>query len=81
MASFSYTPRGDNWTGVDEAMRTTRVIEVHQGDPLRYRESMRSTGKNPRGWALVKFNALLGGAFGGLFLLFAFKLRRAAVSG
>ena len=57
IASFSFTPRGDNWTGVDEAMHATRVVEVHRGDPLRYRESMRSTSKNPRGWSPVKFNA------------------------
>jgi hypothetical protein len=81
IATFSFTPRFDHWTGVDEAMRATRVVEVHRGDPLRYREYMRSTGKNPRGWSLVKFNAALGAVFGGLFLLFAFKLHRAAVPG
>ncbi len=76
IASFSFTPRFNNFTGVDEAMRRTRVVEVHSGDPLRYREYERSTSKNPRGWSLIKFNAALGGVFGGLFLLFAFKLHQ-----
>ena len=81
IVNFSFTPRFDNWTGVDEAMRATRVVDVHRGDPLRYREHMQSTGKNPRGWALVLFNAALGAVFGGLFLLFAYKLHQAPVPG
>jgi uncharacterized membrane protein len=79
IASFSFTPRYNNWTGVDEAMRVTHVVEIHRGDPLRYREYERSTSKNARGWWLIKLNAGLGAMFGGLFLLFAFKLHRAAV--
>jgi len=76
IAIFSFTPRGNTWAGVDEAMRRTRVIEVHPGDPLRYREYERPTSKNGRGWPLIELSAALGGAFGGVFFLFAFKLHR-----
>jgi hypothetical protein len=81
VAIFSFTPRGNRWTGVDEAMRRTRVVEVHPGDPLRYREYERPTSKTGRGWPLIKLEAALGSAFGGVFLLFAFKLRRPVPTG
>ncbi|HEX9365959.1 MAG TPA: hypothetical protein VF921_04995 [Vicinamibacterales bacterium] len=81
VAIFSFTPRGNHWTGVDEAMRRERVVEVHPGDPLRYREYERPTGKTGRGWPLIELVAALGGAFGGVFLLFAFKLRRPGPAG
>jgi len=80
IANFSSTPRGARWAEAEEAMRADRVVEIHPGEPLRYREHARSTGKDPHGWALVRFIVALGAGCGEFFLLGAFREHRAALA-
>ena len=75
VAIFSYTPKSGGMASVGEAMRITRVVEIHRGEPLQYREYSRSSSKDLQGWPLIELYAGLGAAFGGVFLLFAFKCR------
>jgi hypothetical protein len=80
MAAFSSTPRSDYRAQAADAMRRDRVVEIHPGDPLRYREHQLSSSKDPRGWDLIRLIAALGACFGGVLLFGAFRSHRLATA-
>jgi hypothetical protein len=75
IATFTSTPRGGVKLLDDETLRYPRMIEVHRGEPLQYREYRRSTGRDVSGWPAIELYAALGALFGGFLLFFAFRLR------